>query len=93
VTLAALVGSANAADFPVVEKSRQSAVPGLPLRPANGIGIAELLGFLVAGLLMAGTVCMYPLIPIVTAVINGTRERLPVWRGFRCRSPMYKDWR
>ena len=81
VTLAALVGSANAADFPVVEKSRQSAVPGLPLRPANGIGIAELLGFLVAGLLMAGTVCMYPLIPIVTAVINGTRERLPVWRG------------
>jgi thiol:disulfide interchange protein DsbD len=41
---------------------------GLNLRPPNGIGIAELLGFLLAGLLMGATVCMYPLIPIVTAV-------------------------
>ncbi|WP_373422112.1 protein-disulfide reductase DsbD [Burkholderia multivorans] len=82
VTPAALVGSAKGADFPVAEKDRQATVLGLPLRPANGIGIAEMLGFLLAGLLMAGTVCMYPLIPIVTAVIDGTRERLPVWRGF-----------
>ncbi|KVZ34835.1 protein-disulfide reductase [Burkholderia ubonensis] len=82
VTPAALVGSAKVTDFPVAEKGRQAAVSGLPLRPANGIGVAELLGFLIAGLLMAGTVCMYPLIPIVTAVIDGTRERLPVWRGF-----------
>ncbi|KWF83395.1 protein-disulfide reductase [Burkholderia cepacia] len=82
VTLAGLVGSANATEVPVVEKDRRAAVLGLTLRPANGIGIAELLGFLLAGLLMAGTVCMYPLIPIVTAIIDGTRERLPVWRGF-----------
>ncbi|WP_310698609.1 hypothetical protein [Burkholderia multivorans] len=61
----ALVGSAKGADFPVAEKDRQATVLGLPLRPANGIGIAEMLGFLLAGLLMAGTVCMYPLIPIV----------------------------
>lgn len=82
VAPAALVGSAKGADFPFAVKDRQAAVLGLPLRPANGIGIAEMLGFLLAGLLMAGTVCMYPLIPIVTAVIDGTRERLPVWRGF-----------
>lgn len=82
VTPAALVGSSKEADFPVAEKGRQAAVSGLPPRPANSIGAAELLGFLIAGLLMAGTVCMYPLIPIVTAVIDGTRERLPVWRGF-----------
>jgi hypothetical protein len=28
---------------------------GLNLRPANGLGVAELMGFLFAGLLMAGT--------------------------------------
>ncbi|BBQ03426.1 thiol:disulfide interchange protein DsbD (plasmid) [Burkholderia sp. SFA1] len=52
------------------------------LHPANGIAPAELLGFLFAGLLMAGTVCMYPLIPIVLAVIGGTRERSSLARGF-----------
>ncbi len=52
------------------------------LHPANGISLAELLGFLFAGLLMAGTVCMYPLIPIVIAVIGGTRERSSFSRGF-----------
>jgi thiol:disulfide interchange protein DsbD len=41
-----------------------------------------LLGFLFAGLLMAGTVCMYPLIPIVLAVIGRTRERSSLARGF-----------
>lgn len=84
VTPAALVGSAaaNAADFPVVEEHRQVSLFNLPLRPVNGLGAAEMLGFLLAGLLMAGTVCMYPLIPIVSAVIDGTRERLPIWRGF-----------
>ncbi|KWE47657.1 protein-disulfide reductase [Burkholderia ubonensis] len=84
VTPAALVGSAaaNAADFPVVEEHRQVSLFNLPLQPVNGLGAAEMLGFLVAGLLMAGTVCMYPLIPIVSAVIDGTRERLPIWRGF-----------
>lgn len=82
VTPAALAGRANATDFPVAGQDRRAAILGLPLRPANGIGIAEMLGFLLAGLLMAGTVCMYPLIPIITAVIDGTRERLSVWRGF-----------
>lgn len=52
------------------------------LHPANGIAPAELLGFLFAGLLMAGTVCMYPLIPIVLAVIGRTRERSSLARGF-----------
>ncbi|HDR9172976.1 TPA: protein-disulfide reductase DsbD [Burkholderia vietnamiensis] len=54
---------------------------GMPLRPANGISWFELGGFLLAGLLMAGTVCMYPLIPIVTSVISG-RQATTLWRGF-----------
>jgi thiol:disulfide interchange protein DsbD len=66
----------------VVRENRTLTVFGLNLRPANGLGIPELLGFLLAGLLMAGTVCMYPLIPIVTAVIGGAQERPHRWRGF-----------
>ncbi|WP_260426588.1 protein-disulfide reductase DsbD [Burkholderia sp. Bp9142] len=54
---------------------------GMPLWPPNGISWFELGGFLLAGLLMAGTVCMYPLIPIVTSVING-RQATTLWRGF-----------
>lgn len=74
--------TASATEFPVVGKSRGIAAFGLNLRPANGLGVPELLGFLLAGLLMAGTVCMYPLIPIVTAVIGGGLQRPTVWRGF-----------
>lgn len=68
------------AEFPSTGETRSSTVFGINLRPANGISLPELLGFIFAGLLMAGTVCMYPLIPIVTAVISG-RERLTLWRG------------
>ncbi|MFM0631596.1 protein-disulfide reductase DsbD [Paraburkholderia xenovorans] len=75
--------TAGATGSPVVGENRGLAIFGLNLRPANGVGVPELLGFLLAGLLMAGTVCMYPLIPIVTAaVIGGTRERSSLWRGF-----------
>ncbi|WP_235025902.1 protein-disulfide reductase DsbD [Caballeronia arationis] len=74
--------TAGAPEFPVVGENRGVAVFGLNLRPANGLGVPELLGFLLAGLLMAGTVCMYPLIPIVTAVIGGGLQRPTVWRGF-----------
>ena len=63
-------------------QSPAAAPPGMNLHPANGISVPELLGFLFAGLLMAGTVCMYPLIPIVTAVIGGTQQRRSLGRGF-----------
>ncbi len=63
------------------DEDHQLTVFGLNLRPANGLGLPEFLGFLFAGLLMAGTVCMYPLIPIVTAVIGGAREPVHWWRG------------
>jgi thioredoxin:protein disulfide reductase len=56
-------------------------VLGISLRPANGISLAALLGFFLAGLLTSGTVCMYPLVPIVTAVISGDRERSTPRRG------------
>ncbi|MFM0597243.1 protein-disulfide reductase DsbD [Paraburkholderia dilworthii] len=74
--------TSNAAEFPSVGESQSFTPSGLNLHPANGISLPELLGFLLAGLLMAGTVCMYPLIPIVTAVIGGTQERSSLWRGF-----------
>jgi thiol:disulfide interchange protein DsbD len=74
--------TADVAEFPSIGESQSLAPFGINLRPANGIALPELLGFLFAGLLMAGTVCMYPLIPIVTAVIGGTRERSTLWRGF-----------
>ncbi|TKC86889.1 protein-disulfide reductase DsbD [Trinickia terrae] len=73
---------AGMAEFPGTGETRSSTGLGIDLHPANGISLPELLGFLFAGVLMAGTVCMYPLIPIVTAVIGGTRERSSLWRGF-----------
>jgi thiol:disulfide interchange protein DsbD len=79
-------GAANATtgsgDTTVAGETRGLTVFGLNLRPANGLGMPELFGFLLAGLLMAGTVCMYPLIPIVTAVIGGAQERPHRWRDF-----------
>ncbi len=72
----------DSAETTVAGENRTLTVLGLNLRPANGLGVPDFLGFLLAGLLMAGTVCMYPLIPIVTAVIGGTRERPHRWRGF-----------
>ncbi|MEX3634585.1 protein-disulfide reductase DsbD [Paraburkholderia sp. BR14320] len=74
--------TASAAGFPDTGVNPSLAVFGINLRPANGISVIELLGFLLAGLLMAGTVCMYPLVPIVTAVIGGGRERPTLYRGF-----------
>ncbi len=78
-TAAATTGSGEPT---IAGDNRTLTVFGLNLRPANGLGVPELLGFLLAGLLMAGTVCMYPLIPIVTAVIGGTRDLPHPWRGF-----------
>jgi thiol:disulfide interchange protein DsbD len=66
----------------VAGENRALTVFGLNVQPANGLGLLELLGFLLAGLLMAATVCMYPLIPIVAAVIGGAREPSSPWRGF-----------
>ncbi|WP_272544884.1 protein-disulfide reductase DsbD [Burkholderia cepacia] len=72
------IAESNASDN---ESPPAPTVFGIPLGPANGISWIELSGFLLAGLLMAGTVCMYPLIPIVTAIISG-RQATSVWRGF-----------
>ncbi|WP_407973358.1 protein-disulfide reductase DsbD (plasmid) [Burkholderia pyrrocinia] len=55
---------------------------GISLHPANGITLLEMAGFLLGGLLMAATVCMYPLIPIVAAVIGGGAAPASLWRGF-----------
>ncbi|MGF6754678.1 protein-disulfide reductase DsbD [Paraburkholderia sp. GAS42] len=74
--------AAGVTEFPSVGGGQSTPVSGINLHPANGISLPELLGFLFAGLLIAGTVCMYPLIPIVTAVIGGTRERPSLGRGF-----------
>ncbi|GJH28586.1 protein-disulfide reductase DsbD [Caballeronia novacaledonica] len=73
---------AGVAGFPDIGDAPPSGRLGINLHPANGISLAELLGFLLAGLLMAGTVCMYPLIPIVTAVIGAAREPSSFGRGF-----------
>ncbi len=54
---------------------------GISLHPANGITLLEMAGFLLGGLLMAATVCMYPLIPIVAAVIGGGARPASLWRG------------
>ncbi|WP_162068289.1 protein-disulfide reductase DsbD [Burkholderia sp. THE68] len=73
---------AGVAGFPDIGNALPSGRLGINLHPANGISLAELLAFLLAGLLMAGTVCMYPLIPIVTAVIGAAREPSSFGRGF-----------
>ncbi|MDR5743525.1 protein-disulfide reductase DsbD [Caballeronia sp. LZ029] len=73
---------AGVAGFPDIGDALPSGRLGINLHPANGISLAELLAFLLAGLLMAGTVCMYPLIPIVTAVIGAAREPSSFGRGF-----------
>uniref|UniRef100_UPI0025C23FBB protein-disulfide reductase DsbD n=1 Tax=Aquisalimonas sp. TaxID=1872621 RepID=UPI0025C23FBB len=39
-------------------------------------------GFFLAGLLLAFTACMYPLIPILSGLIAGEGERRTGWRGF-----------
>lgn len=44
---------------------------GMTLPSSAGLSVTELLGFLLAGFLIAGTACMYPLIPIVTTVVLG----------------------
>lgn len=50
--------TAGVAGFPDSGDPQPSARPGINLHPANGISTGELLGFLFAGVLMAGTVCM-----------------------------------
>ena len=74
--------TAGGAAFPDTNASASFTVLGFYLRPANGISVSELLGFLLAGLLMAATMCMYPLVPIVMAVIGGGRERSTLFGGF-----------
>jgi thiol:disulfide interchange protein DsbD len=74
--------TASTAGFPDTNANPSLSIFGINLRPSNGISVPELLGFLLAGLLMAGTVCMYPLIPIVTAVIGAGRERSTLYRSF-----------
>jgi thiol:disulfide interchange protein DsbD len=74
--------TASATGFPDTSRNPSLEVFGINLRPTIGISVPELLGFLLVGLLVAGTVCMYPLIPIVTALIGGGRERPTLYRGF-----------
>lgn len=71
-----------AAKFPDTSAAPSLLAFGINLHPANGVSLPELFGFLLAGLLMAGTVCMYPLVPIVTTVIAGGKEKQPLHRSF-----------
>ncbi|WP_175938433.1 protein-disulfide reductase DsbD [Caballeronia sp. BCC1704] len=80
--VAANSDTAAAVDFRDTGASRSLSVFGIRLHPANGVSLPELFGFLLAGLLMAGTVCMYPLVPIVATVIAGGKERRTVYRSF-----------
>ncbi|MBO3056549.1 protein-disulfide reductase DsbD [Burkholderia pseudomallei] len=74
--------TAAPADFPDSRANPSLSVFGISLHPANGVSWPELFGFLLAGLLMAGTVCMYPLVPIVTTVIAGGNEKRTLYRSF-----------
>lgn len=77
-----LSGTPSAAQSSVVDDNRGSVVFGVNLRPVNRLDAPELLGFLLAGLLMAATVCMYPLIPIVTRIVVGADKTVTLGRGF-----------
>ncbi|RKF35714.1 protein-disulfide reductase DsbD [Paraburkholderia fungorum] len=87
-TVTAIVqdGTATATTGPgestVASENRWFTAFGLNLRSANGPGVPELLGFVLAGLLMAATMCMYPLIPIVTRIVVGGESAGKPWRGF-----------
>lgn len=54
--------------------------PELPKFTADWGRVGVLLGFFVAGVLMSLTACMYPMLPIVSAIIAG-EQRLTRWRG------------
>jgi len=76
---------ADVANADVSSPANTRTLFGLALPSSAGLSITELLGFLLAGLLIAGTACMYPLIPIVTTVVlgggvNGARPHL--WHAF-----------
>ncbi|PHV13207.1 protein-disulfide reductase DsbD [Chitinimonas sp. BJB300] len=72
----------------VVEAFEQTARPlaatAIPVQgPFAGLdGWALLLAFYLAGLGMAATVCMYPLIPIISSLIVGQGQQVGKWRGF-----------
>ena len=44
--------------------------------------ITNLMTFFIAGLGLSLTACMYPLLPIVSAIVVGTRQHTTKWRAF-----------
>lgn len=49
----------------------------------SGTPMLALLLFLVAGLLLAFTPCVFPMVPILSGLIAGEGDRLTTWRAFR----------
>ena len=66
----------DAASPPAAEQDRLAAA-------LSGAPVLALLLFLVAGLLLAFTPCVFPMVPILSGLIAGEGERLTTWRAFR----------
>jgi thiol:disulfide interchange protein DsbD len=49
----------------------------------SGTPMLALLLFLIAGLLLAFTPCVFPMVPILSGLIAGEGDRLTTWRAFR----------
>ena len=74
VRLEPLVAEAPAA--PAAEQDRLAAA-------LSGTPMLALLLFFIAGLLLAFTPCVFPMVPILSGLIAGEGDRLTTWRAFR----------
>lgn len=72
-----LFGDATPPPLPTGQAGPAGAVSNI----GTGGGVLTLAAFFMAGLLMAGTMCMYPLIPIVSSLIVGHAPATR-WRAF-----------
>jgi thiol:disulfide interchange protein DsbD len=61
---------------PVAEQDRLAAA-------LSGTPVLALFLFLLAGLLLAFTPCVFPMVPILSGLIAGEGDRLTTWRAFR----------
>ncbi len=66
----------EAAAPPAAEQDRLAAA-------LSGTPMLALLLFLIAGLLLAFTPCVFPMVPILSGLIAGEGDRLTTWRAFR----------
>lgn len=62
--------------MPAAEQDRLAAA-------LSGTPMLALLLFLIAGLLLAFTPCVFPMVPILSGLIAGEGDRLTTWRAFR----------